>query len=195
LGGILVRKLVYYVAVSLDGYIAGPAGEYDFYPMDVDMMASINKRYPEFVPTHLRPHVDMPVDTPSQRFDAVLMGRGTYEPALSAGVTSPYAHLAQYVVSSTLRSDDERVTVVDDDPAQLVRRLKKEVGRDIWLCGGGKLAGQLLDEIDEMIVKSYPVVAGAGIPAFSGEFRPTLFAPARREQFASGAQVTWFTRT
>ncbi|MEV0299310.1 dihydrofolate reductase family protein [Nocardia sp. NPDC050710] len=190
-----MRKLVYYVAVSLDGYIAGPGGEYDFYPVDAQMMDSINTEYPEFVPTHLRSQVGMSLDEPNRHCDTVICGRGTYEPAYSAGVTSPWAHMKQYVVSSSLGAvDDPAVEVVESDPVGLVQRLKKEEGLDIWLCGGGKLAAQLLDELDEMIVKSYPVVAGGGIPAFSGEFRPTLFTPTARREFGNGAQVTWFRR-
>jgi dihydrofolate reductase len=137
----------------------------------------------------------MAPDEPGRRFDAVLMGRGSYEPGLSEGVTSPFAHMKQYVVSSTLgRIDDPKVELVESDPLGLVRRLKKEEGGDIWLCGGGKLATQLLDELDELIIKSYPVVAGGGVSMFSGDFRPTLFAPTRREEFGNGAQVTWLTK-
>ncbi|MFC9440121.1 dihydrofolate reductase family protein [Nocardia sp. NPDC057030] len=190
-----MRKLVYYVAVSLDGYIAGPGGEYDFYPVDEAMGATLNAEYPEFVPTEFRPHIGMAQDAPNKRFDTVIMGRGAYEPGLFAGFPSPYAHLKQYVVSSTLgRIEDPAVELIDADPVGLVQRLKKEAGGDIWLCGGGNLAAQLLGEIDEMIIKSYPVVAGGGISAFAGEFRPTLFTPAERREFGNGAQVTWFTR-
>lgn len=190
-----MRKLVYYVGVSLDGYIAGPAGEFDFYPVADDMSAWFNERYPEVVPTHLRPHVGLAVDAPNREWDTLIMGRGTYEPALSIGVASPYAHMKQYVVSSTLAPvDDPGVEVVAGDPVGLVRRLKAEEGRDIWLCGGGKLAGALIDEIDELIIKSYPVIAGAGVSAFGGNFRPTLFHPVRRQEFSNSAQVTWFTR-
>ncbi|MFI5781358.1 dihydrofolate reductase family protein [Nocardia sp. NPDC051570] len=190
-----MRKLVYYVGVSLDGYIAGPGGEFDFYPLSAEMAAWINDRYPEAVPTHIRRHLGMDVHTPNRQWDTVIMGRGTYEPALSVGVTSPYAHMRQYVVSTTLGAvDDPAIAVVADNPVALVRRLKAEEGRDIWLCGGGKLAGALIDEIDELIIKSYPVLAGNGVRAFTGAFRPTLFTPARRRDFDSGAQVTWFTR-
>ncbi|WP_406269110.1 dihydrofolate reductase family protein [Nocardia sp. NBC_00881] len=190
-----MRKLVYYVGVSLDGYIAGPAGEWDFYPFDAEMVAWIKSEYPEFVPTHVRSDAGMAVDEPNKRFDTVVMGRGTYEPALSIDVTSPYAHMKQYVVSRTLgRIDDPAVELIERDPVELVRRLEQEAGGDIWLAGGGMLAAELLGELDEMIIKSYPVVAGGGVPAFSGAFRPTLFTPARRREFGNGAQVTWFTR-
>ncbi|WP_454194650.1 dihydrofolate reductase family protein [Nocardia sp. Marseille-Q1738] len=190
-----MRKLVYYVGVSLDGYIAGPAGEYDFYPLDAEMTAWMNTEYPEFVPSFLRTQFGMAVDEPNKRFDTAVMGRGSYEPGLSLGVTSPYAHMKQYVVSSTLGpGGDPAIEVVERDPVELVRGLKRAEGGDIWLVGGGKLAAQLLGEIDEMIIKSYPVVAGGGISVFSGAFRPTLFTPAQRKEFGNGAQVTWFTR-
>ena len=83
----------------------------------------------------------------------------------------------------------------DGDPVELVRKLKAEDGLDIYLAGGGKLAGALLDEIDQLIVKSYPVVAGDGVPAFAGGFSPTLFTPTGRRSFDNGAYVTWYDRT
>ena len=190
-----MRKLVYYVAVSLDGYIAGPQGEFDFYPMCEDMTSRINERYPEAVPSHVRQVIGMPLDTPNKAWDTVVMGRGTYEPALAVGIVSPYDHLKQYVFSSTLApADNPQVEVVDADPVELVRRLKKEEGLGIWLCGGGQLAGQLIGEIDQMIIKSYPVIAGDGVRAFAGDFEPTRFTRTQREEFSNGAQVTWFDR-
>ncbi|MFF3735394.1 dihydrofolate reductase family protein [Streptomyces sp. NPDC002476] len=194
-----MRKLVYYVAVTIDGYIAGPGGEFDFYPQGDEKQAAAyaewtNARYPETVPTSMRAAHGLS-DTPNQRFDTVLMGLGTYRLGLQPGFTSPYAHLRQYVVSSTLAPDtDPAVTVVGEDPLALVRDLKQEEGQDIWLCGGGLLAGALLPEIDELIIKSYPVVAGTGISVFDGEFNPTLFKMADRTWFANDVTITWFAR-
>ncbi|MCP9971791.1 dihydrofolate reductase family protein [Actinomadura madurae] len=190
-----MRKLVYYVGVSIDGYIAGPADEVDFYPVGDDMAAWINERYPETVPTHVRPQAGLE-DAPNKRFDTLIMGLGTYRPALDIGVTSPYAHVRQYVASTSLEAIDDPGVELVREPLGTVRELKAEQGdKDIWLAGGGRLAAVLLPEIDELIVKSYPVVAGAGIPAFAGEFRPALFTPERRESFGNGAQVTWFSRS
>ncbi|MGW5751950.1 dihydrofolate reductase family protein [Nocardia rhamnosiphila] len=190
-----MRKLVYYVAVSLDGYIAGPGGEADFYPLGADMAQWINERYPESVPGHIREQAGIAPDVPNRHWDTLIMGRGTYEPALSAGIASPYPHMKQYVVSTTLGSIAEpEIELVRTDPVELVRRLKKEEGKDIWLCGGGTLAGALLEEIDQLIFKSYPVLAGAGVPVLGGVFRPTRFAPVRRQEFGNGAQVSWFDR-
>ena len=193
--GAKMRKLDYYVAVSLDGYIAGPQGEFDFFPMGEDALAWIGEHYPETVPTHLRRATGMPLDTPNRIWDTVLMGRGAYEPGLEAGVISPYDHLKQYVFSRTLAPvDNPQVEIVDTDPVELVRRLKKQAGLDIWLCGGGNLAGQLIGEIDRMIIKSYPVIAGDGVRAFAGTFEPTRFTLTGREELGDGAQVCWFDR-
>jgi dihydrofolate reductase len=196
-----MRKLVYYVAVTLDGRIAGPGGEYDFFPagdeqQTVAYSAWTNTLYPETVPTAVRAAVGL-AGAPNRHFDTVLMGLGTYRAALDNGITSPYAHLRQYVVSSTLKPDvDPAVTVVPGDPPALVRELKREegTGLDVWLSGGGKLAGTLLPEIDELVIKSYPVVAGAGVPAFDGAFDPTVFDVAERTAFPSGVTLTRLTR-
>ncbi|MFI6776175.1 dihydrofolate reductase family protein [Nocardia sp. NPDC050412] len=190
-----MRKLVYFVGMSLDGYIAGPGDDISFYPVGDDMWDWVKAQYPETLPTHIRPHIGLAVDAPNQKFDTLVMGRGTYDPALSIGVTSPYAHMRQYIVSSSLGPvDGPQVEVVASDPVGLVRRLKQENGMDIWLAGGGKLAAQLLGEIDELVIKSYPVVAGTGTEAFAGEFNPTSFAPTKRIEFGNGTQVTWLAR-
>ncbi|AZK94634.1 MULTISPECIES: dihydrofolate reductase family protein [Streptomyces] len=198
-----MRKLVYYVGVTLDGRIAGPGGEFDFFPagdekQDAAYTAWMAAAYPETVPTAFRAASGV-ADTPNRTFDTVVMGLGTWLPGLAVGMTSPYAHLRQYVVSSTLDpATDPALTVVPDDPLGLVRKLKQEEQEenslDIWLCGGGKLAGALLPEIDELVFKSYPVVAGAGIPAFDGGFDPTAFDVAQRTTFDNGVCVTRFVR-
>jgi dihydrofolate reductase len=192
---------VYYVGTSLDGRIAGPGGEFDFFPQGEERQAAaysawMNALYPETVPTAYRTAVGV-ADAPNRRFDTVVMGLGTYRPALDTGVTSPYAHLRQYVVSSTLKPDiDPAVTVAPDDPLALARALKGEPGSglDIWLCGGGRLAGSLLPEIDELLIKTYPVVAGSGVPVIDGSFDPTVFDVAERTAFPNGVTVTRFTR-
>ncbi|MFE3189331.1 dihydrofolate reductase family protein [Nocardia sp. NPDC059240] len=190
-----MRKLVYYVAVSLDGYIAGPQGEFDFYPISTDLVAWFGEAMPETVPTHVRAQIGMPVDTPNRRIDTVLMGRGSYEPGLAVGVESPFDHLKQYVFSRSLAPvGNPRVEIVSGNAVEVVQGLKQEEGLDIWLCGGGDLAGQLLGEIDQLIIKSYPVIAGAGVPMIAGDFSPSLFTVAERREFANGTQVTWLDR-
>ncbi|MER5929883.1 dihydrofolate reductase family protein [Streptomyces sp. NPDC002054] len=187
-----MRKLTYFVHTTLDGYIAGPDGQYDFFPFEGAEAAAILADFPETMPTPARAPLGI-ADRPAERFDTVIMGRGAYEPGLKVGLTSPYAHLKQYVVSRTLTSPDPAVTVVGD-PVALVRELKAQEGMGIWLCGGGKLAGALRDEIDELVIKCHPVVIGAGIPLFDGPFTLTHFTPAGTRSFDSGLTITTFSK-
>ncbi|RVW06021.1 dihydrofolate reductase family protein [Rhodococcus spongiicola] len=190
-----MRKLVYYVGVTLDGCIAGPDDEIDFFPFTDAIAAWITDRYPETIPTHMRPALGLG-ETPNRSFDTVVMGRGTYAPALEIGVTNPYAHLRQLVVSTTLgTSPDPAIESIADDPLTAVRKLKSEEGLDIWLAGGGKLAASLLPEIDELIVKSYPMVAGSGRPMFDGAFQPTAFTRIDQTALDDGASITSFRRS
>lgn len=167
-----MRKLVYYVASTLDGYIAAPDGSWDFFgALHDDLGAYIATHYPETLPTALRDQLG--ITAPNQVFDAVVMGRGTYEPALKVGITSPYAHLEQYVFTRTLDGDtDPAVTFVASDPVAYVRKLKESDGKDIWLCGGASFAAAVRSEIDEFVVKLNPVLANGGIPLTAGPFDP-----------------------
>ncbi|MDT0267945.1 dihydrofolate reductase family protein [Streptomyces sp. DSM 44915] len=194
-----MRKLVYYIGTSLDGRIAGPDHEFDFFPRGDERQASayetwMTEQLPDTIPTAYRAALGV-ADTPNKRFDTVLMGLGSYRPGLAEGMLDPYAHLRQYVVSRTHPENPEAdVTLVRADPLGLVRRLKREPGKDIWLCGGGQLAGALLPEIDELVLKTYPVIAGAGIPLVDGEFDPTVFTVRQRRTFDNGVVVSWLDR-
>ncbi|GGP53238.1 dihydrofolate reductase family protein [Streptomyces melanogenes] len=189
-----MRKLSYYIALTIDGFIAAPDGSYDFYPLSDELFGFMGSDFPEALPTPARRALGVD-ETPNRRYDTVLMGRGTYEPGLKAGMTSPYAHLRQIVFSRGLgESPDPAVEIVSGDPVAFVRELKREEGADIYLCGGADLAGQLVDEIDELVIKSYPVVAGAGIPLFRTEFTPRSFVPTDSRSFENGTVVTTYAR-
>lgn len=163
-----MRSLVYYVATSLDGFIADPSGDFSAFPVDPDTLAELFTIYPETCPAHARDALG--VTAGSRRFDTVLMGRRTHEPAEAQGLEGgAYPHLRQIVVSHRPAGDLE---VIDGDVAAAVARLKAEPGGDIWLCGGGDLAAQLADQIDEIQLKINPIVLGAGIPLFGRGAQP-----------------------
>ena len=190
-----MRRLTYFVATTLDGFIASPDSDHSMFIEGEDHGAWTLEHMPETVPTAYRPLVPGLSDTPNRRFDTVLMGRGTYERGLRDGVTSPYSHLRQYVMSTSLDgTDDPAVELVSEDPSAFVRTLKKEEGLDLWLCGGGKLAAALRDEIDEVIVKINPVVIGSGVPLFDSDYSPQRYRVVSGRVFTSGVTVVTYAK-
>ena len=188
-----MRELVYYVAVTLDGYIAGPSGEFDAFLFEGDHMDGINERFGDTLPTDAAGALGVPQDR--SLFDTVLMGWNTYA---VGGVASPYRHLRQIVFSRTRTAEGESLEVTSEDPVAVVRRLKQEPGSSIWLCGGGALAASLADEIDRVVLKRHPVLFGDGIPLF-GERRgrtyaPSIFDVGGTTAYQSGVVVTEATR-
>lgn len=184
-----MRELVYYVAASMDGYIAAPDGTFDAFPLEGDHMHEVTTRFADALPTDAAKHLG--ILQPCDRFTTVLMGWNTYALAAETGIGSPYRHLEQIVFSRRHHAEAENLRTTDTDPAALVRDLKHAPGADIWLCGGGFLAGQLISSIDRIIIKRNPLVFGSGIPLFT----PTGYAPIRFElidskDFTSGVTIS-----
>jgi dihydrofolate reductase len=188
-----VRKLVYYVGTTIDGFIAGPDGSIDFFPVTPDVLDFLTGDYPDALPTHVRDQLGVR-DAPNPNFDVGVQGRVTYQPALDIGITSPYAHLRQYVVSTTYESADPAVEIISTDVVGKIRELKAEDGKDIYLMGGSRLAGSLLAEIDSLVLKVYPVVAGVGIPLFTADFSPTSFTLTGTRTLEGGTVILSYDR-
>ena len=140
-----VRRLVYSVATSLDGFIAGPQGEYDWITHDpaYDFAALYS------------------------RFDTGLMGRRTFEVAQSRPGSLERMQMEIFVVSTTL---DPRhhpgVTILANDIPAAVSALKAQPGKDIWLFGGGVLFRSLLDAgvVDAIDIAVMPILLARGVP-------------------------------
>jgi dihydrofolate reductase len=158
-----VRALTYFVAVSLDGFIAAPDHTFDAFPQQGDHIDWIFREWADTLPTVGQEMVGIEPD--NSRFDTVLMGWNTYAAGFPHGVTDPYQHLRQYVFSRTHDKADGDIVVTDRDPVAVVRELKAEpAGSGIWLCGGGRLASSLVHEIDRLVLKVNPLLLGSGIP-------------------------------
>lgn len=185
-----MRELVYYVAVTLDGFIAGPNGEFDAFLFDGDHMEGINARFADTLPTDAA--TALGVRQNRDVFDTVLMGWNTYA---VGGVASPYRHLRQIVFSRTRTAEGENLEVTSEDPRAVVQRLKQDDGASIWLCGGGSLAAELADDIDRLVLKRQPLLFGDGIPLLGNRaYRPQLFDTVETTAYDSGVVFSELVR-
>ena len=149
-----MRKLVLGLAVSLDGYIEGPKGEYDWCFQDQDYGMS------DFF----------------KRVDALFVGRRSYEMfAPKSGAkkkkqsSGPFAHMKQYIFSDTLKEiPDEYILISSENLKEKVNSIKNENGKDIWLFGGASLTSSLmsLSLVDEIGLAVHPILLGGGKPLF-----------------------------
>jgi len=185
-----MRDLIYYVAATLDGFIAHHDGSFDGWPWDDAYGADLFETFPETVPAHVRTPESVALG--NKWFDVVLMGRKTYEVGLKEGLTSPYPTMQQYVFSRSMQqSPDADVTLVSGNTVDVVRELKQGTGKAIWLCGGADLAGTLFaaDLIDQMIVKLYPVLFGTGVPMFASVEKQATLELTHHKSYPSGHVV------
>ncbi|MBY6349971.1 dihydrofolate reductase family protein [Rhodococcoides corynebacterioides] len=187
-----MRDVTYYVATSLDGFIAAPDGTWSAFLDEGDHMAVLVDEFADTLPGHVQDALGIQSD--ATMFDTVIMGWTTYSAALDVGIVSPYPHLRQFVASRHRRSESDDVTVTDD-PAATLGRLRKEDGAGIWLAGGGALAGDLVDQIDRLVLKINPVVLGDGVRLFAGaRYADRPFTATRVRQFESGVVIAEYRR-
>lgn len=188
-----MRQLTYFIATTLDGRIAAPDGSADVFPVDPAYLAALAQDWGDAFPTAF--HAAGGTQAPRTRFDTVVMGRGTFEPALAAGVSDPYAHLDTYVYSSSLDPAGlPDVHVVNADAIAHVRALKAGDGGGIWLCGGGRLSATLVGEIDRLVVKLNPVTVGQGRALFEGPFAPERWRLVSSRTFDLGVVLLEYVR-
>jgi dihydrofolate reductase len=149
------RRLRYQVAVSLDGFIARSNGTYDWIVMDpaIDFAAMFHD------------------------FDTAVMGRKTYDVVNHDGHMGMMSGLECVVFSRTLApSTAKNLRITSDDPAETVRALKAQPGKDIWLYGGGDLFRTLLSAklVDTVELAVIPVLLGEGLPLLAPGVETTL---------------------
>ena len=188
-----MREVIYYIATTLDGFIAHEDGSFNGFSWDDEFIAHLLSEFPETIPAHLKEGTGS--NNQMKVFDAVLMGRNTYEIGLKQGITNPYPNLNQYVFSRSMdKSPDKNITLISDNALETVKTLKNKTGKAIWLCGGSNLAGQLLEEhlIDSLIIKMNPVLFGSGIQLFSGSKNLIKLSLTECKQFDSGHVLLYY---
>ncbi|MCX4983397.1 dihydrofolate reductase family protein [Streptomyces sp. NBC_00572] len=191
-----MRKLTYFIACTIDGFIGDPQGDatsmYQF--VDAPFLEFLTAEYPETVSAQGREMLG--IDAENKRFDTVVQGRGSYQIALDVGVTSPYGHLREIVATRSLAEPPHPdVELIADDLVGRIRELKAEDSPlGIWLCGGSVIAGQLIEEIDELVIKTYPQVYGSGMPMFGAGFEPRDFELNDLRVFDNGVFVRTYSR-
>jgi dihydrofolate reductase len=149
-----MTELIYHVATSADHFIADPNGK-----VDPNTFLFEGDHVPDFL-------------SAIQQYDAVLMGGKTYEWGFQYGLEPGepgYKGIKHYVFSKTMDFEsNEEVELVKSNAIEFIKNLKRAKDQKIWLCGGGQLAGSLLDHqlIDTLILKINPIMIGEGIPLF-----------------------------
>lgn len=139
-----MRKVILGVAVTLDGFIEGPNGEYDWCFNDQDY------RMKDFL----------------KRIDSLFIGRKTFE--MMGG--NLFGNKKHYVFSTTLKKASGEIEIIKSDFTHEVRKIKAMKGKDIWLFGGASLTTSLMNEslVDELWLAVHPILLGNGKPLFQG---------------------------
>lgn len=150
-----MRKIRLFIAMSLDGYIADRKGGVEWLKGQGGDSENVDT-YSEFV----------------KNIDTILMGWNTYHQIVTE--LSPkewvYNDFTTYVITHRAHVSSEKIQFVNLSPVHLVKRLKEESGKDVWICGGANLVRQLVNEdfIDFYHITIIPTLLGSGIRLFEG---------------------------
>jgi len=144
------RKLILYIASSLDGYIAQPNDDLSF--LNRVQKEGEDYGYTDFLST----------------VDTVILGRRTYDWVMKQVTEFPHADMKTYVITRTERPQQGNITFFAGNLSELVAKLKQQKGKHIFCDGGAEIVNALLSEklIDKLIISVIPVLAGEGIHLF-----------------------------
>ncbi len=148
-----MRNSVLYIAISIDGYVADINGGVDWLSGENPEMNDPSG-YENFI----------------NSIDTVLLGHKTYHQIATelAIDTWPYKGMQSYVFTSKNLKNEDEISFVNENVGDLINKLKKEDGKDIWICGGAGIVNQAIksNAIDKYIISVIPTILGDGIPLF-----------------------------
>jgi dihydrofolate reductase len=169
-----MRKIILSVAVTLDGFIEGPNGEYDWCLTDQDygMTAFANS------------------------IDAIFYGRKSYELMITMEEgANPFSHIKGYVFSNTLKKVNPGFELITGNIQGAVEKMKMSEGKNIWLFGGASLTESLMNAgmVDEISLAIHPILLWAGKPLFSGIQERTKLKLLETRAYSSGLVSVSYT--
>lgn len=167
------RKLLFYGAMSIDGYLAREDHRLDW------LIGTEGEEETSY-------------DTFYASVDTLIMGRNTYEQVLKLSPDEfPYEGKTCYIMSRTLQDSLEGTHIIREDVLSFVKKLKNETGRNIWIVGGGGLLQSFIKErlVDEFFLQIVPVIIGRGIPLFSPADLESKFSLQEVNQYKQIAEM------
>ncbi len=173
-----MRKVILYIAASLDNYIARPDGNVDWLDDPDYALEGEDFGYNKFY----------------ESIDTTLMGNKTYTEVLGYNVPFPYPGKLNYVFSRSKKENDEHVIYINEDVVSFVNNLKTSSGKDIWLIGGGEINSLFLENglIDSIILTLIPITLGKGLPMFPTHLGETKFGITDSKSYKNGfCQLTY----
>lgn len=163
-----MRKIILSVAITLDGFIEGPKGEYDWCFTDQDYGM---KKFMKGI-------------------DAIFYGRKCYEMMMGFdhGGPNPYAKMKHYVFSNSLKKPYEGTELISGDFVTQVKNLQRQSGKDIWLFGGAEITTTFIhnDLVDEVMLAVHPILLGAGKLLFNNTENRKHFKLVSSKEYSSG---------
>lgn len=176
-----MRKTILYIAMSLDGYIADSNGNVGWLGGQGNQEETVDT-YSVFV----------------NRVDTVVMGWNTYHQIITE--LSPdewvYEGLTSYIITHRDLPSTDHIKFVQDSPCSLVKKLRREQGKAIWICGGGTIIQPLIREnlIDEYDIAIMPIILGSGIRLFEGDSSEIKLKLERAQSYNGITEVVYVRR-
>jgi len=164
-----MRKIIGGFAMSMDGYIEGPNGEYDWIINDPEYFKEYSKQW--------------------KNIDAMFYGRKTYETVIKhKSNLAPFAHMKHYVFSQSLKKPEPEFILKNGDVKDEVTRIKNEPGKNIAVFGGAEFLSSLINLklIDELILAICPIILGKGKPFFINIEERNHFNLKNSKSYSSG---------